>query len=212
MNEHVPYVVTISRQLGSGGALLGRRLAKELGILYADRDILEQAAKLLDVNVRAAESRDESAPSFLKKVFESFAYGGPEVYCAPSLQVPSYEELRDAEIDVIREIAAQRSAVIVGRAGFHLLALHPRRFSIFLYADLHFRAQRVQELYGLSRERALHVIDESDRVRERSVHELTGRPWTDTLQYDVSLCTSSLGLELAGRVILELVRHHIRAH
>lgn len=209
MKDQAPYVITISRQLGSGGAFLGRRLAHELGIFYADRDILTRAAQLLEVEVQDVESRDESAPSFLQRALESYAFGGPEVSCAPALQVPSYEQLRDAEIEVIREIGAQRSAVIVGRAGFHVLAQHPRRFSIFLHADLEFRAERVQEIYGLSPERALHVIESSDRVRARSVLDLTGRRWTDTLQYDASLRTSTLGLELTSRVLLELVQSRL---
>ena len=69
---------------------------------------------------------------------------------------------------------------------------------------------RVQELYGFSRERALRAIEESDKARGRYLRELTGRSWTDTLQYDISLCTSTLGLMLAGRVLCETVRTHFR--
>jgi cytidylate kinase len=210
MAKQVPYVITISRQLGSGGAHLGRALATELGIAYADRDILERAAASFQVRTEDLEARDESAPSFLESVFGPFALGVPEVACIPALDLPSYTELREAESEVIREIAARQSAVIVGRAGFHLLAHHPQHLSVFLHANLEFRSHRVEEVYGISRERALRVIEESDRARGRCMRELTGRPWTDALQYDVSLCTSTLGLMLAGRVLGAAARAHFR--
>ena len=210
MTKQVPYVITISRQLGSGGAFIGQRLAAEFGISYADRDILEHAAESLQVRADIVEARDESAPSFIDKVLESFMFGVPEAPCAPTLEMPSYSELQKAESSVILEIASRRSAVIVGRAGFHLLANHPRHLSVFLYADLPFRVNRVEELYNLSREQALRVIDESDRARGRYLLGLTGRPWTDTVQYDISLCTSSIGLMLAGRVLCDTVRTHFR--
>ena len=211
MTNQVPFVITISRQLGSGGAYLGRKLATELGIFYADRDILEQAAESLQVRTEDLEALDESVPSFLETVLESYSLGVPEVSCIPALEVPRHGELREAEAVVIRELATRQSAVIVGRAGFHLLAHHPRHLSILLHAKLEFRAHRVEEIYGVPRERALRVIEETDRARRRYVQEVTGRPWTDILlQFDVSLCTSTLGLMLAERVLCETVRSHFR--
>lgn len=210
-NNHVPYVITISRQLGSGGAFIGRKLASELGISYADRDILERAAAILKVRTEELEARDESAPTFFETALEVFSFGVPDANYVPMLQVPSYAQLRDAESQVIYEIASKHSAVIVGRGGFHLLASHPRHFSVFLYADVEFRASRVQELYGFSREHALHAIEESDRCRARCLRELTGRSWTDALQYDLVIGTSALGLMLAGKVLCEAARAHFRA-
>jgi CMP/dCMP kinase len=208
MAELLPFVITVSRQLGSGGAYLGRMLASELGIGYADRYILERAAESLQVQAEELEPRDESAPSFLEAVIDAFAIGVPETNYVPVRPVPSYEQLRDAESEVIREIAAQHSAVIVGRAGFHLLASHPRHFSVFVHANLEFRVHRIEELFGYSRERALREIEESDRGRERCLRALTSRSWTDTRQYDLAFSTSALGLMLAGRILCEAVRRH----
>jgi cytidylate kinase len=210
MNKQQPYVVTISRQLGSGGAYLGRKLASELGISYADRDILERAATSLQVSAELIEGCDESAPSFIESVLEAFSFSVPEANYVPALPVPSYEQLRGAESDVIREIAAKQSAVIVGRGGFHWLSSHPRHLSVFLHADLGFRVRRVQELYGSTQEQALLAAQESDRARDRCLRELTRRPWTDAQQYDIALCTSTLGLMLSGRLLLEAVRARFR--
>jgi cytidylate kinase len=165
---------------------------------------------MLEVHADAIEQCDERTPSFVDSVLQAFTFGVPEANYAPPLVVPSYDELREAEADVIREITARQNAVIVGRGGFHWLSEHPRHLSIFLHAETEFRVRRVQAIYSLSCERALQVIDESDRARGRYLRELTGRMWTDTVQYDVCLDTSSLGLMLAGRILVELVRLRFR--
>jgi len=210
MNPGFPYVITISRQLGSGGAFLGRQLASQLGIAYADREILERAAEVLEVQADEIEPRDERAPSLMDSLLQSFTFAVPEVNYAPPLRVPSYEELKQAETAVISEIASVHSAVIVGRGGFHLLKGHPLHISVFLHAATEFRQRRVQEIYSLSPQQALHTIQESDYTRSRYLRDLTGRTWTDTTQYDISLCTSSLGLMLAERTLFELVRTRFR--
>jgi CMP/dCMP kinase len=209
-NALFPYVITISRQLGSGGAFLGRQLASQLGIAYADREILERAAEVLEVQADDIEPRDECPPSLIESMLQSFTFAVPEANYAPPLRVPGYEELRQAETGVIVEIASVRDAVIVGRGGFHLLKGHPLHISVFLHATTEFRQRRVQEIYSLSPQQALHTIQESDHARSRYLRDLTGRSWTDTTQYDISLCTSSLGLMLAERVLFELVRTRFR--
>ena len=206
MPEHDPFVITISRQLGSGGAQIGRTVAAELGIKYADRDILEHAAKVLHAPAEELEAREEYAPTFLEKILETYSFGGPESMCTPVLDVPSYAEMRVAESNVIREIATFHSAVIVGRAGYHLLRSHRRHLSVFVHADLGFRVQRVREVCGFSGEQALRHIEATDSARARYLLELTGQPWTDALQYDVTLCTSAVGLALAGQTICQLGR------
>ena len=132
MPERLCYAITISRQLGSGGAFIGKQLATELGIKYADRDILERAAESLQTKADEIEARDEYAPSFLDSALEALSWGTPDVNCVVATPLPSYVALRDAEAAVIRELAARHSAVIVGRGGHHLLASHPRHLSIFL--------------------------------------------------------------------------------
>lgn len=210
MANSPPFVVTISRQLGSGGAYVGRQLATSLGIAYADRDILEKAAEALRVQARDVEARDEVLPSMIDSIVEAFTFSGVETSYVPQLDLPTHDELRQAETRVIREIAARKSAVIVGRAGFYVLNQHVRHFSVFLHASLEFRVRRVQELFEINRDRALKAIDENDHARGRYLQDITGRNWTDSTQYDLSICTSTLGLMLAARTLVETVRTRFR--
>lgn len=204
MQQQVPYVITISRQLGSAGACIGKKVAAALHIHYADRDILERAARALNAAVVDLEPREETSPSFLQAALEAYSFGGPDAVCVPALELPSYTEVRETQAQIIRETAAAHSAVIVGRAGFHVLRAHPRHLSVFLHADLAFRVRRTQEQFGLSSERALKVIEETESARDRYLEQLTGRPRTDALQYDLSLCTSSIGIDTAVTLVCEL--------
>ena len=70
MKENSQIVITISRQLGSGGAYIGQQLAKKLNIFYLDREIIRLAAKKLSVLEDELESRDERKRSFLQSFFQ----------------------------------------------------------------------------------------------------------------------------------------------
>ena len=197
------FAVTISRQVGSGGASVGRKVASELGIAYADRSILERATIVLDACAEDVEAAEEKAPSFLRRLLESYAIvPDPGHYLRP----PNYADVRDTEASVIREIAGQVSSVIVGRAGFHVLAAHTRHMSVFIHADVPYRVKRVAERSKISEAQAIHLVQESDKARGRFLEEITGRPWTDALQYAVSVCTSVLGEDLAVQAICDLVK------
>ncbi|HEY3358356.1 MAG TPA: cytidylate kinase-like family protein [Polyangia bacterium] len=203
MPQQEPFVVTISRQLGSGGAYLGQRVAARLGVAYADREILRRAAETLGAKEEVLASQDERAPSFWDELLGSYAYGPPEAtFVPPPLVVPSPRALQAAEAAVIAELARTRSAVIVGRGGFHVLRDHPRHLSVFLHADPVFRRLRMCANYGLEEAEAKAQIEEADRARARHLRALTGRDWADARQYDLALNTSALGLEAAEEAIV----------
>jgi cytidylate kinase len=206
MKETSPFVITISRQMGSGGAYLGKRLASRLNVLYLDREIVSQAAKELKTPVESLESRDEKLTPFWRSLLESYAYVTPTAYVPPPLHMPTDRELYSTESNIITRIAQQRSAVIVGRGGYYVLRRHPRCLSILLHADITFRQKRVQELYHVSAEEALKLIESVDKERERYLRALTGQNCMDARHYHLSLDTSVVGLEAAEEIILATLR------
>jgi cytidylate kinase len=206
MKEPLPFVVTISRQMGSGGAYLGKRLASRLNVLYLDREIVSQAAKELKTPVESLEARDEKLTPFYRSLLESYAYITPTPYVPPPLHMPTDRALYSTESNIITRIAQQRSAVIVGRGGYYVLRQHPRCLSILLHADITFRQQRVQELYNVSAEEALKLIESIDKEREQYLRALTGQNCMDARHYHLSIDTSVMGLEAAEEIILTAFR------
>jgi len=125
MTKTSPCVITISRQLGSGGAYLGQRLAQSLKYLYLDHEIVHQAAEELKIPVEHLAVRDEKVTSNWQSVLQSFAYGSSWSYAPPSLDVLNDADFYNVESDIIIKIAKQCSAVIVGRGGHYVLRATP---------------------------------------------------------------------------------------
>ncbi|MBN1375003.1 MAG: cytidylate kinase-like family protein [Dehalococcoidia bacterium] len=196
-----PYIITISRQIGSGGAYIGKQLASKLGISYVDREIVSRAAQQLNISEDSLISRDERVTPLWRSVLEQSVFGSPYTYVPPPLNIPDDKELYRAESDIIMDIAKHGSAVIIGRGAYHVLRSHPRRLSIFLHADVAFREQRIQELYHLSLPEAQKRIQSTDNSRASYLRLITGEDWTDARQYNISLDTGILGFELVEDVV-----------
>ena len=92
MKNTSPFVITISRQLGAGGAYIGQQLAKNLNVFCADREIISQAAQQLSVLKEDLESRDEKILSFWQSFIRSYAIT-PDTYVPPQIMPPSDRQL-----------------------------------------------------------------------------------------------------------------------
>jgi CMP/dCMP kinase len=201
MKETPPFVITISRQLGSGGAYVGQQLAKKLNVFYADHEIIGQAAKQFSVLREDLESRDEKILSFWQSFIESYAIT-PDTYVPPQIIIPSDRELFKTESEIIKRIAQERSAVIIGRCGTHILRDHPNHVGIFIHGNITFRKSRIQKLYNVSEEAAGKMIAQSDKERTLYHRTFTGKEWADARRYDISIDTSRIGVDKSVEFIL----------
>lgn len=201
MKQTTPFVITISRQLGSGGAYIGQQLAKKLDIYYADREILSEAAKQLAVLEQDLESRDEKLLSFWKSFIHINGFA-TEYHLPPQMNFPFDREIFDAEAEVIKHIANERSAVIIGRGGFHILREYSNHVSVFLHADISFRSKRIQEMYNVSEKIALEMIARSDKERSQYIDTFTDKNWSDARHFNITLDTGKLGVDKSAALIL----------
>ena len=206
MTDAIHHVITISRQLGSGGAYLGQRLAFRLNALYLDHEIVRQAAEELNIPEENLAVRDEKVTSRWQAILQSFVDTTSLSYDPPPLDTLNDKNLYKVESDIITRIANQRSAVIVGRGGHYVLRQHPGCLSVFLHADIDFRQKRVQELYNVSPKEALKLINSIDQDRGYYLKALTGQDWLDARQYHLSLDTGVLGLDKAEDIILKTLQ------
>jgi cytidylate kinase len=115
-----------------------------------------------------------------------------DVYVPPKLVFPTERELFEAESGVIARMAKERSAVFIGRCGFHVLREHPHHVSIFLHGDRAFRRERVQELYRLSKDDAEKMVTRSDKERANFCKTFTGKDWADARNFELTIDTSKL--------------------
>jgi cytidylate kinase len=198
-------VITISRQMGSGGSYVGHLLAKRTGAFYADRGIIRKTAKKLEVLEEEVESRDEKILSFWEFLLHPTVI--IDEYVPPELLSPTDRELFDSESEVIEHIAKTRSAVIIGRCGFHVLRDYPAHVRIFLHASRDFRAARLQTVHRLSKDDAEKLIVKSDKDRAEYCETFTGKNWIDARNYDLSIDSGAAGnLDKVAELILSYVK------
>ena len=214
MENESPLVITISRQLGSGGALLGQKLAEKLGMLYLDQKIIKEVAEKLGVLTEDIEWRDERIISEWRSVIKLLASVQPKIsYPMFEMAVPnvpvtlSNKELFEAESEIISRVAKEKPAVIIGRCGSYILRNHPKHVSIFLHANIEFRKQNVQEYYGVSDKDAAQIIESADKYRIRYIHEFTGCDMNDARQYHLSIDAGVLGLDGAVNLVSEYIQN-----
>lgn len=204
LDPTVPSVITISRQLGSGGAYLGRQLAQRMHRFYADREILRAAAEKLAVVEKDVESREEKLLSFWESFLELTIFAS-DVYMPPNTMAPTDRELFETEAEIIRHLAGERSAVIVGRCGFHILREHPRHVRIFLHAEPGFRSNRIEKLFQVPADVAARMIAKSDKDRAFYCKTFTGKEWTDARNYDLCIDTGRLGIDASLPLIASAI-------
>lgn len=197
-------LITISREFGSGGRELGRRLSELLNIAYYDQEIITEVAKHTELAERYIEQIIEQKPISAFPI-----HIGCSLY---PLSNPIYEQRQSVMLEqnrIIREMAAKSSCVIIGRCGDYILEdFQP--FRIFVYAELGHRIARcmerstAEETY--SPEEMKQKVLSVDKNRGKYYEYYTGKKWGDRLNYDLCINTSrqnikEIALHLKGLFI-----------
>lgn len=210
MNEKERTVITLSRQMGSGGTYIGYLLAKELGYKYIDREILRQAAKHLKTEATWLENYDERSSGLLANVLRGFSLGTPETSLVSPQSRPVYDrELFTLECSIMNDVADRYNAVIIGRGGFYALRNRPGVLRVFIHAPLEFRIKRFMQVKkGVSREEARSEIEESDKRKAKFIKDMVGINWTNSLNYHMCIDASRVGIQSSVEMITKLMKEN----
>lgn len=204
-------VVTISRELGAGGADVARIVAAALGAQLVDRELTSEVARRLEVEEPEVAAEEERPTSMVERLLRQFQY--VEMANAPGWE-PPYEDPRfdprkavtQLEADVIREVAGSGNAVVVGRGGAFVLKDLPGALHVFLHAPEPIRRRRIMERYALTDEAARRRIHETDANRAAYIRQLHHADWRDLHHYHLVIDTGRLEIEQTAAVILAAVR------
>ena len=201
-------LITIARQLGSGGSFIGKALAKKLGYRYFDREILTRTTELLGAEESTLSEREEKLSGFLKNVIRPFILGSPETaYAPPPIRLIYDRDLFEVESKVIRSIGEKYDSVIVGRAANLVLGGEPGIVNTFIHSPREFRVKRLMEIYGIAdAAEAGELVDKSDHDRAKFFEAMTGADWTDLRRYHLAIDSERVGFKAAEEMISLLVR------
>ena len=205
MNKEEKFVITISRQFGTGGHEIGAALAERLGVKLLDKQILNEVASRYHVVEDAMEKIEARNPhwrddftDFYRQYMAKSEYNGQE-------QDVTSHQLFEAQAEVIRKIASEESCVIVGRCGFHIFRNHPNSLKIFIHADDDCRKRRIGRKYDIPESDALAMIVDNDYSRELYTKTFTGSEWQDARNYDLSLNVKKFGVNGAVDFIMQCI-------
>ncbi|MBW7571884.1 cytidylate kinase-like family protein [Caproiciproducens faecalis] len=206
------YVITISHQLGCGGAYIGNKLSEKLSIPFIDRQILKRVADTLNLPEEDIEDREEKESSFWDVFFREGAISAEPISMVTPDFILSDTELYDLETQYIENIADEKSCIILGRGGNYILRNHPCHLRVFVCADMKERIQRVSGLYKVSESDARKVIEKNDRERQGYIKSYTGCDMLNLKYYDICINTSEIGLDNSVTIIQNALEHKSSTH
>ena len=194
-------IITISREYGAGGHIIGQQVAKELGITFYDRDILKETVKTsgFDPDMVERDQEDVSSTNFFLKSICSFSDASFS---------DTQNAIHDVQKAVILHFARKGPCVILGRCADEILReAGVESLNVFIHADAAHRMDRARELTGCADAGELHkLIAKKDNSRHTYYSHYTGKKWGDSHNYHLVLDSGKLGYALCAKLILEAAR------
>ena len=191
-------IITISRQFGSGGRTIGRKVAEKLGIPFYDKELVEQVALETGFAPKFVEEHGEHSPG---KSFLSYAFA-PQGVPGVMNGLSTADFLWNIQCNVILQLAEKGSCVIVGRNADYILKDREDVLNVYIHADMDFRADRIVRLYGDSEKSPESRLKEKDKRRTVNYQHYTGRVWGAAENYDLCINSAKVGVDKAVDLII----------
>ena len=200
-------IITLSREFGTGGHEVGRKLADKLGIKFYDDELINIAAKNMGFNENYVRDNEEAIPDF--------SFGGMFSGVAAYVSSPA-DQIQENQFDVIRELADKESCVIVGRAADYILKDNPNHVSVFIFAPLearikrlsqdttHYKAYLPEDHY--TEDQLIKAVKYIDKQRRKYYEFYTENQWGERDVYDLLINTDRTGIDGAVEVIASYIK------
>ena len=187
------FVITISREYGSGGRYIGKLIADKLGIKLYDKEFIEAVAAETGLSEEYIENNEQKR-EVLAGLNNGYYFG-----------LDNSDDLFLKESELIKDIADKESCVIVGRCANFILSEKKNVLKVFIYSDTENKVKRATEFYGLSKSNAEKEIKRIDKLRANHYKYYTEREWKNVANYDVCINSDVLGVEKTAEMICGLV-------
>ncbi len=201
-------VVTISREFGSGGRVIGKAVAEKLGIPFYDRKIIEMSAEKAGLAVSFVENTEQKIKN---KFLHNLAFGG--YYMGADLgsaQLSLSDKLFIATCDIIRKLYDEGSCVIVGRCADYILKDKKDVINIFIYSDKHAKTERAIAEYGIKPDKAEAEVAKTNKYRANHYNYYTERTWGDINNYQLCLNSGFLGIDKTIDIIVDAINEYVK--
>ena len=192
VKKHV--VITVSREYGSGGRYVGRLIADKLGIKFYDKEIITKLAEVTGLSEEYIENNEQKRDA--SAILNNGFYMG----------LDNADELFVKETELIKELAAQDSCVIIGRCADFILKDEKNVIKVFVYSGMEDKIKRATQIYGYEEDKAKKEIERIDKLRANHYKHYPDKDWKDFSNYDICINSDLLGVEKSAEVICNMAK------
>ena len=206
MNKNEKFVITINREVGSGGRTVGSILAEKLGVKYCDKAVIEgltQKFGLSPERIEEIKAQKKSWWNEINNYYQTLVSSANKPMDAEV--VIDSEKMFETEKHILQELAAQESCVIAGRSGFMVFRQWPNHLNIFIQASIDHRIKRIMSRRNATLEQAREIIEKVDTTREAYIKKYEDTTRYDTRNYDLVISMDDLSEEDAAELIIDYI-------
>ena len=198
-------VITIGRECGSAGRLIGQKLAADLGVKCYDKELLTLAAKNSGLCEELFKTHDEKpTSSFLYSiVMDTYSLG---YNTSAYMDMPINHKIFLAQFDTIKKLAEEESCVIVGRCADYALADYPNTVSVFICGDEEDKIHHLMERHNVDEAKAKDIMIKTDKRRASYYNYYSSKRWGSCKSYDMCISSSAVGYDGAVDIIKEFAK------
>jgi cytidylate kinase len=230
--------ITISRQYGSDGRTVGRKVAEILGYLYVDKELIVEVAGRIKVPVSAVAQFDEQPENVLLRTLKKMLvpqgniglyhmmdgdFWYPSTAMEFGLVAGEGEPILDEDTyvrtgqEVIMQLVHDSRVVLIGRGSQALLGFERDALHVRVVAAEPFRIRTVMDRDGLNFQAAEREIHRVDGLRQRFIKRHYGMEWDDPKHYHMVVNTGQTGVDAAAHLVADaaaemLVHRDLLAH
>ena len=206
MNKNEKFVITINREVGTGGRTVGRKLAEKLGEKYYDKAVIDgltQKFGLTPERIEEIKAQKKSWWNDINTYYQTLVNSASQ---------PMEAEVKldnatmfETEKRILQELAAQSSCVVAGRTGFIVFREWPNHLNIFIQASMEHRVKRVMRRQNVNEQEARDIIAKMDATREVYIKKYEDTSRYDTRNYQLVISMDGLTEDDAAEVIMDYV-------
>ena len=206
MNKNEKYVITINREVGSGGHTVGRKLAEKLGVKYCDKAVIDGLTQKFGLSPERIEEIKAQKKSWWNDInnYYQTLVGSASMPMEAEVKLDN-ASMFETEKQILQNLAAHESCVVAGRTGFMVFREWPNHLNVFIQASMAYRIQRVMRRQKVSEQEARDTIAKMDATREAYIKKYEDTSRYDTRNYQLVISMDDLSEDDAAEIILDYI-------
>ena len=206
MNKNEKFVITINREVGTGGRTVGRKLAEKLGVKYCDKAVIDGLTQKFGLSPERIEEIKAQKKSWWNDInnYYQTLVGSASMPMEAEVKLDN-ASMFETEKAILQELAKEESCVVAGRSGFLVFRDWPNHLNVFIQASMAYRIQRVMRRQKVSEQEARDIIAKMDATREAYIKKYEDTSRYDTRNYQLVISMDDLSEDDAAEIILDYI-------